>query len=178
MVSSMKLLLAGAVLVSACGSADAEIGSTGKPAAESPGEASNQECAITIPETGFTPPKGYPATPPDSAGAVWYGSEGLWTSLARSGETWDALPPDLSQKTFWWSISFSTAKEPEPNIVVTGKKVDDSSDTFRFDEGTNGAIADLGEFMLVGIEFPSPGCWEITATYGKSELSYVVLVDG
>lgn len=175
---SLKFLLAGALLITACGSADAQTGPNLDPAADSPGETAHQECAITVPETGFTPPKGYPATPPDSAQAAWYGSERLWTSLARSGETWDALPPDLSQKTFWWSSSFSTAKEPEPNIVVTGRKVDDPSETFRFDEGTNGATADLGEFMLVGIEFPSPGCWEITAAYGKATLSYVVMVEG
>ena len=30
--------------------------------------------------------------------------------------------------------------------------------------------------MLVGVEIPSPGCWQITASYGDAILSYVVSV--
>ena len=33
-----------------------------------------------------------------------------------------------------------------------------------------------GEAMLVGIEFPTAGCWQLTAEYRDAVLSYVVWI--
>jgi hypothetical protein len=30
--------------------------------------------------------------------------------------------------------------------------------------------------MLVGIDFPAPGCWQVTGTYGGHTLSFVTEV--
>ena len=43
--------------------------------------------------------------------------------------------------------------------------------------GTN-AGADFGSAMLMGIDVPTAGCWQITATYRKASLSYVAWVSG
>ena len=48
--------------------------------------------------------------------------------------------------------------------------------TFTAGPATNAARDDFGEAMLVGVEIPSPGCWQITASYGDAILSYVVSV--
>ena len=64
--------------------------------------------------------------------------------------------------------------EPQPRISVVGTRLD-APGTLTSGPGTN-ASADFGEAMLVGVEIPSPGCWQITASYGDAVLSFVVLV--
>jgi hypothetical protein len=100
--------------------------------------------------------------------------------LDPAGEIW-RLPKGrfpFTQKTFWWSRKFGrVANEEQPRITVTGRRLDKVGVTFRAgDPGTN-AIADFGTAMLVGIDIPTPGCWEIRAEYEGSELAYVVRVE-
>jgi len=100
--------------------------------------------------------------------------------LKRDGEVWRHLPHDaagFSQKTFWWSLGYSSAKEPEPAIVVTGKRLDAVGSFNAGDPGTN-ATADFGTSMLVGVEVPSAGCWSITASYRSAKLTFVAWIEG
>jgi hypothetical protein len=137
-------------------------------------------CAVTRPQPVFKPPKPFPVRPPDYYESDWYGSSHLWTMLDRDGEVWGpwlfAAPPGLPQKTFWWSADWHPDEtgEWEPPITVTGRRLD-GPETFKFGPGTN-ASADFGTAMLVGIDIPSYGCWELTARYRKATLSYVVSV--
>lgn len=64
--------------------------------------------------------------------------------------------------------------EPEPAITVVGTRLDGPG-TFTAGPGTN-ASADFGEAMLVGVEIPTAGCWQITASYRDAVLSYVVWI--
>lgn len=135
-------------------------------------------CPVTIPPAeGVAPPAGIPETPPDG---VWYGTPELFTALPVEGARWSALPPGadggVGQKTFWWSDAFVAADEPMPAITVTASRLDREAPEVIESPGTNGNRADVGSFMLVGIELPSTGCWAITADYRGAELSYVVLV--
>lgn len=43
----------------------------------------------------------------------------------------------------------------------------------RLQWGTN-AIADFGSAMLVGVEFPFAGCWQVTGNYRDASLTYVL----
>ena len=141
----------------------------------SPGAAA--ACAVTRPEPVFKAPKPFPVRPPAYYRSDWYGSGHLWTMLDHDGETWQHLPTSpsgLTQKTFWWSQDWIAADEPEPAISVTGHRLDGPGG-FSFGPGTN-ATADFGTAMLVGIEIPTAGCWEITARYRTATLSYVVSV--
>jgi hypothetical protein len=138
-------------------------------------------CHVTRPEPPFVPPKPYLRTPPAYYGSAWYGAADLWTMLDVDGQIegpWVAAdPPDLPQKTFWWSVHFQPDRtgEWEPAITVTGRRLD-APGSFRFgDPGTN-ASADFGTSMLVGIDYPTVGCWELTARYRDATLSYVVRV--
>jgi hypothetical protein len=138
-------------------------------------------CAITKPTRSFVPPPEYaaPARPPDAYDAEWFGDAHLWTMVRRGGEVWFDLPrgPNgLVQKTFWWSTDFDANRESQPAISVTGRQLDGSGALRAPAPGTN-AQADFGSAMLAGIDIPSTGCWEITATYKGATLAYVVWVD-
>jgi hypothetical protein len=144
----------------------------------SPSTPSAAACDVTRPNPVFVPPKPFLRTPPTNYASDWYGSEHLWTMLAYSGEIWQgwvaSKPPVLPQKTFWWSADWKPGDEPEPTIIVTGRRLDGPGD-FTYGPGTN-ASADFGTAMLVGIDIPSYGCWELTARYRLATLSYVVSV--
>ncbi|MDQ3964168.1 MAG: hypothetical protein M3277_09715 [Actinomycetota bacterium] len=101
--------------------------------------------------------------------------------LSPEGEVWQALPDDdadgrFTQKTFWWSDAYSPRDGLAP-ITLVGRRLDRPG-TFKEEApGGGGFRKDIGEFILVGIEIPA-GCWELTATYRGTELSYVVSVEG
>ncbi len=83
------------------------------------------------------------------------------------------------EKTFWWSESFSLMDELQPEIVVTAEHLDGTAPTVEAGgPGTNGSHPDLGDFMLVGLELPGPGCWRLTAHYKDATISYVVWAVG
>lgn len=109
---------------------------------------------------------------------AWYGTSRLWTILQRDGEVWNELPhgpSGFAQKTFWWSADYDVNHESQPAISVTGRQVGGPA---RFESpapGTN-AQADFGSAMLMGMDIPTTGCWEITAGYRRTSLSYVVWV--
>jgi hypothetical protein len=136
-------------------------------------------CDVTRPEPAFAVPKPFPSMLPDGYRADWFGSAALWTILHRDGEVWRQLPQSadgLTQKTFWFSTDWNADAEPEPAITVIGRRLDGPG-TFGFSPGTNAASVDFGIAMLVGIDVPTVGCWEITGRYRAASLSYVVLVE-
>ena len=101
--------------------------------------------------------------------------------LDPEGEVWrfPQGPDRLSEKTFWWSLGWpGSVDQPQPAITVVGTRLD-AAGTFTSGPGTNAQRDDFGEAMLVGVEIPSPGCWQITGSYGDAVLSYVVwITDG
>jgi hypothetical protein len=130
------------------------------------------------PDVPFVPPAPYPAIlPPEYAGQFWYGTPELWTMLGVDG-TWGGLPHDAhgySQKVFWWRQGYSTGKEPNPDLTVTGRLLGGTAPPLLALHATN-ASADFGQAMLIGIDIPTLGCWEITGHYHGHDLSFVVLV--
>jgi hypothetical protein len=144
-----------------------------------PGRAS---CPVTRPpQPPFVPPKPYLATPPPLYGGFWYGSHELWTLLQADG-TWE-MPRDehgLSDKSFWWRAGFDPQGEPTPKLTLTARRLDAPGPEIAASSGqaTHGwrGDADIGAFMLTGIELPAAGCWEITGHYGATELSFVAWV--
>jgi hypothetical protein len=187
MRGSLRVLVVAALLVTACA---ADPSSSGRQsshrarpstmtAKEAPG--SQDACPLTIPpEPGFVPPKPYPPQAPDLYQSVWYGTAALWTMIDPQGEVWENLPQHdgrFTEKTFWWSDAYPPREEPSPPITVTGRRLDGSGSFEAGGPAGGGFRHDIGSFMLVGIEIPA-GCWELTATHGDAELSYVVLVEG
>jgi hypothetical protein len=136
-------------------------------------------CPITTPSSAsFIPPTPYPPTPPgDYLNQFWYGTADLWVLLRADG-TWSSLPhasSGYSQKVFWFSSSYDINAEPDPNLTVTGQRLDGSSPRLAASAATN-ALADFGPAMLTGVELPKPGCWKLTGSYKSHDLSFVVWV--
>lgn len=177
---------AGAVIAISAGSVVIAALRSGGQSNEVLTRASTYQCPITVPREPYFAAAPYPRQPPDSYQAVWYGNDDLWTMLSPGGEVWGSLPKDggsFSQKTFWWSRNFATklgfpgiSGELQPRIVVTGKRLDAPGNFSAGNPGTH-AIADFGTAMLVGIDIPAAGCWEIRAQYKGAELAYIVRVD-
>jgi hypothetical protein len=161
-------------------SAAAVAGSFPAPASNRPGgtNTTSVACDSTRPDPVFRAPRPAPAEPPAYYHASWYGSAHLWTMLDTDGRSWRGLPQSaagLTQKTFWWSADWAPGDEPEPAITVTGRRLDGHG-SFSFGPGTN-ASADFGTAMLVGVDVPTTGCWEITGRYRTSTLSFIVSVE-
>ena len=131
-------------------------------------------CPITKPTGDFQPPQQGEIP----ASKAWYGSPILWTYLDRDGEVWEGLPRSesgLTQKTFWFSTLFGGGHvEPQPEIFVIGDRIGQPGQ-FGFGPGTN-AGAEFGSAMLVGVDVPTEGCWNVTAHYRGAALNYVVWV--
>jgi hypothetical protein len=130
------------------------------------------------PDVPFTPSAPYPATPPSRyVGQFWYGTRELWTMLGADG-TWSHLPysdAGYTQKVFWWRQGYDPNAEPKPQLTVTGRRLDATAAPLVASSASN-AEADFGAAMLVGVNLPTFGCWEITGQYQAHELSFVVWV--
>lgn len=135
-------------------------------------------CDITRPDPILVPPKPFLRVPPANYGAEWYGTARLFTMVNRDPKPlgpWVAANGPFPDKTFWWSADWVPRDELEPDITVTGRRLDGFG-TFTYGHPGTNATADFGTAMLVGVDYPSVGCWEITARYRDATLSYVVQV--
>jgi hypothetical protein len=137
-----------------------------------------KDCPVTTTTIlSFEAPEPYsPSAPWD--GIFWFGAEHLWTALHNDG-VWAGLPlnPDgYTQKIMWWSSLYDLPNEPEPALVVTGRRLDGESPPLRFYGATNAFADDIGDAMLTGVEFPTLGCWEVRGEYKKTSLTFVVWI--
>lgn len=128
-------------------------------------------CPVTQPpELPFTPPPPYRPTAP-WAGSFWYGTHLLWTQVPGDG-TWSGP----TQKVFWWREGYSWKEDPTPQLTVTGRRLDAPAPTLSASTATNAFAEDIQSAMLVGVDFPTSGCWEITGKVADAELSFVVWI--
>ncbi|HYL17030.1 MAG TPA: hypothetical protein VEV41_28620 [Terriglobales bacterium] len=111
-------------------------------------------------------------------GTFWFGTDRLWTALPASG-TWSGLghytpnDPTFRQKMGWWRQGYDYRTEPQPKLKVTGKRLDAPA-TPLIAEASN--VAGSLPYMMVGMNFPTLGCWKITGHYEDDELTFVVWV--
>jgi hypothetical protein len=182
------LLLLFSFLLSACaGSAAAQ--TSGEPSSAVPtildptatseavSRTPSADCPLTGPQERFIPPAPY-----DTLGfedSFWYGSSSLWTAIWSDG-IWYGLPYNpgsgYTQKIFWWRDGYVWNEESQPDLIVTGERLDTEAPPLLASKATNAYGADIGSSMLVGVDFPTGGCWKITGQYGEAELSFVVWV--
>jgi hypothetical protein len=131
-------------------------------------------------EQPMVPPPPYPAKAP--RGAFWYGTSQLWTILGDKG-TWSGLPhytpadPTFRQKLFFWRQGYDWDEEPRPRLVITGRRLDGPAPPLMSDPATGSyREEDWKSFLVVGINLPTLGCWEIKGRYENAELTFVVWV--
>ncbi len=162
-------------ILTSCGTTT-DRASTVLEATTSASTAAPRTCPITTPSNPPFVPPAPPAPAPRSAraGEFWFGTPALWTSLRPDG-TWSSLPYQdgaYSQKVFWWSRDYD-GKIP---LSVSGKRIDGSAPPLRSSPATNAFAEDIGSSILVGVELPSAGCWEITGHLKRATISFVVWV--
>ncbi len=121
-----------------------------------------------------TPPSGQILGKPFPASDNWYGSEALAVMLPPDG-IWRGMGPayHYRNKLFWWSSGFKPGNES--NLKVKGTRIDGDSPPANISNVSSAHSPSLGGWtMLVAVEFPSAGCWEIAARYLGQELKFVV----
>ena len=137
-----------------------------------------EDCPVTVPQDPpFIAPTPYSPNAPFQ-NYFWYGSEMLWTMLPTDG-TWASLPHNpegYTQKIFWWRVGYVWNEEPQPELKVTGERLDAKVPPLIVSDATNAYASDIGSAMLVGVDFPTLGCWQITGKYKDAELSFVIWV--
>jgi len=112
--------------------------------------------------------------PPFPDSSQWYGSESFAVQLPPDG-TWPTTAPGarIAVKLFWCSAGFRPGMES--SLIVTLKELNGASANAVVSRATNAHAESLGGWtMLTGIDFPDPGCWEVTGQYLGQELKFVV----
>jgi hypothetical protein len=134
---------------------------------------STATCPVTITQTTpFTEP--LHASPTQ----FWFGSESLAVLINTSGK-WQGMGADhhYRNKLFWWRRGYNGAIEQRPALTVTGRRINGEAATARASRATNAHSRDFGGWaILVMMEFPAAGCWEVTGNYHADQLSFIVEV--
>ena len=130
-----------------------------------------EDCPITLPSDWPNASAPWQA----SQGWSWYGSDllaaflpvdGVWTGMGRAKAFRDKL--------WWWREGYVAARELKPNLVVAATRLDGPHTTFQTTWATN-AYGEGWNAMLVGMEFPAAGCWELRGLYNDREELIVVI---
>jgi TonB family protein len=119
----------------------------------------------------YVPPAPYAAQP--SLDQFWFGTDKLWTTLPVAGTWWGLArynSPTYSQKLAFWRQGYDPQREPRPNLTVTGRRIDGPAGPLQADRKGYGSWTNDDQFIMTGIDFPTLGCWEITAHYQSEEL--------
>lgn len=120
-------------------------------------------CPVTEPN-GSTPPFEQPST-------YYHGNGELWTALWPDGKIYmqptDKMPDgSFSMKWgFWRGVNGA--------LTVEGHRLDADTEPLRAD--IPGGYGDTG-FQVLGLIFPTTGCWEVTGRVGTSSLTFVTEV--
>ncbi len=135
--------------------------------------AASAECLVSRPEAS-------PVTVPGMGDAPWFGSESLAVRLPAKGRWYGTgSARRFRDKTWFWRQGYVAASEPRPDLEVTGVKLGDEGTihTLSVGRATN-AFGPAWQQMLVLVEFPSAGCWRVSATYVNAgirhDLDFVV----
>jgi hypothetical protein len=127
-------------------------------------------CAVTRPsEHPFVPPRPYMAN-----GINWFGTDRLWTFLPSDG-IWGQ-----GEKTFWFREEWGHYHRWIPDeiamkLIITARRLDAPTPPPEISAGPT-FTRDWKAFMLGGISFPTPGCWEITGRYEDAVVQFVIWV--
>jgi hypothetical protein len=166
------LLVAAGIAVAGCTAGSPTSTAATRPA---PGSARPlaTACPTTLPGTavppGSSPTLFFGAQSSYGNGRLWVG--GLWPAgVIKAGPDFIAEDGSIGMKFGWW-------RAVPGNLRITGRRLDATAAPLRSDVPTG-----YGErgFQASGVNFPSPGCWEITGTMATTTLTFVtrVIKDG
>lgn len=130
-----------------------------------------ETCPVTLPAA----PRFKPPAPYEEGTRVWHGTPALWTSLPRDG-IWRSL--GARNKFSWWSQNWgpTTANKDGLNLLVSALKLDGETRSIVFSDVEN-VVEDADHWsMMMSLDFPVSGCWQVTGRLGKESLTFVVWV--
>lgn len=137
-----------------------------------------ESCPVTVPgDNAFSPASETPEGPPEVYDEVWYGTPDLWTMINPQGEI-NSKRWLQGDRTFWWSKLYSPGDTAE--FTLSAEHLSGSAPTViestQLGRGFNPfmLMPTHESVTMVAVELPEPGCWEITANYKGTDLSYVV----
>lgn len=137
-----------------------------------------ESCPVTrlTPETQFTPPHTPRASDIGSA-MFWYGSDSLYTPLYSDGR-WRGItsPTGTRNKSYWYRKNAEWLTEQPYQLKVTYRQLHAVGPMFTASGVTN-AVMSKQIAMLLMLELPTRGCWEVTASYKNAHVSFVTWVD-
>lgn len=106
----------------------------------------------------------------------WYGSTKLAVAIPKNG-IWIGMGPEKNygDKFWWWSDGYSINDYLKETLNLTVKKLNGNRESFALSSEL-GAQTGGVDLMLIGINFPSKGCWQIEGTYKDQYLQFVLQV--
>jgi hypothetical protein len=118
------------------------------------------ECPVTLRSSS-------PVDVPFWKAEGWYGNDALAVLLPSDGK-WKGMGPrhNYGDKLWLWRRGYDAMSEIRPDLILEGVRLDGGDDSERvyIDHATSG-FGEGWSAMLVGLEFPSAGCWEVSARY-------------
>jgi hypothetical protein len=134
-------------------------------------------CPVTKPQSPpFVAPAPYEPNAPDTD--FWYGTSQLWTGLPLDG-IWAGLPYTKNEgygnKLFLWEAGYDGLRDPQPDIIVVTRRLDKKAPLWSHRSGTN-ALFPGANAMLTGVNFPTLGCWEVSAYHAGHTLTFVLSI--
>jgi hypothetical protein len=115
------------------------------------------------------------------AGTFWYGTDALWTQLDAGG-VW-RLNGNVDKrggyatKLVFWRRGFDWRKEPEPDLILTARRVDGDAPSVAVAHANAVFVTGNTPAMMSGIRIPTAGCWEVSGHYGGRTLTFIVSVE-
>jgi hypothetical protein len=110
--------------------------------------------------------------------SFWYGTAALAVPLEKSGVWSGKFEQDYRRKIFWYREGYDWKQEPSPELAVTARSFDEPTITVSFGRASASFREDMGmSFISMLAEFPRDGCWEISAKYRDTVLTFVVQVE-
>ena len=111
----------------------------------------------------------------------WFGSEELAALIPQNGQ-WISMGKqhNYRNKFWWWHNGYNADSRSEEFLILEVKNIE-TGESYTVDNATNARTgSDDYEWnsMLIGLEFPSSGCWKITGKHNDQELDIIVRVEG
>ena len=108
---------------------------------------------------------------------AWHGSEELAALIPRNGQ-WVGMGPerDYFNKFWWWRKGFDSRNESQPDLTITATRLDEYSEPVLITNASSGINSSGWNAMLIGMSFPSQGCWKVMGSYKDTQLTLVFAV--
>ena len=128
-------------------------------------------CEVSLPEAN-----GLPDFLEASEGFVWVGSPKLAAQVPANGH-WTGMGADhkFRDKWWWWREGYRAQDETQPELMILATRLDAPGPPIVKSKATN-AFGENWDLILTGMEFPTPGCWDVFANYHGEELRFIFKV--